>query len=847
MEAAEGNTLTLKDYLRLSETSEVVQAVINDQIKYDTIKVFGVKQLFRKDFKQSEACKKFCEELEVSIESFILYGNAIDSDWKEIRFKNLRTLIVRYNSVLGKIPVQIYQDNVLERIILDFNIEDISSLSITTNFVFSELFTVCESLKILIFICEIPLKAVALNEIFGFLNYKHLGMDEVIFDCYPLPSGNEWEYLCCFIEKIEMEFIRNDGSRKVIVKPLKIRDSQTRCQQLCQVKHHVFRSDSVTEFSIPNFEMKCLRYYQSCFKSFPYIRKIYASIQCTESMLNLLSTELKHLSECTFLSFNNNVRHYTTFPNMKKLKVRFNTMNDERFKQFLRSFPKLRHLDVEILDASFIYDKCVDLIAKHLKDIENLRIRCDKSHLTDAGFYIIGNVLKNLRSLSIFCTEADTNIKQLFVKLRHLEHVQCNQKTIMRDDALKLGSEENSNNSLESDTAAEMHHQSITLPPEVLEKIFLHLGRNDQLTCRMVCKLWFDIFSYNTNLYRTIDFKSCYLSKYTNPVKIFAYTNFHYNRLIFNNDTNFAPNENLRDLWDRIGPSIEEICVDGDATSIIMAFKSGLSLDHFGHVKSLVFETFQSFNLMFLEGIPEWTLLLRQIKKLTFYSYVEVLKLHIQCSPMDVPNLKELRIRDNSQQILECLNNYHSPNITKLLCISGDALNMKLFLDTCKKFTQLRCLFVAKPIKWKNYEIDLISSCCPKLKCLGLCYRTSDFDIRSKFYDFDEILEKNSCTNVAQEMFQKLPSLRDISFVIFSTFGRDSEMYCWSEKALIVTNRFYSSFSDFFKSQINFDSQKKVTRMAPRQIPATVLRNHLDDRRGEVDGWIDDDQVDRYT
>lgn len=802
MELINGKTLTLKSNLRLSETSEVVQAVIQGQIKYDTLEIRRSKDLFIEGFLESETFKTFYEKLEVSVTTLICFEKELvyPSYLRKFRFRHLRTLIVEgQQSKLEQIPIEVYQGSNLETVILNYYIIVIDDSPYKRKFEFQNLLNLGilrESLKTLIFVCEIPFEPNALNDIFGFLNYEYLKNDEVIFDCVPLPCGNN----CLSIKKIKLEFIKNDGISKVIVKPLKIYDNNTeKCERSCQLKHQVFRNESVTEFFTPCFENKCLLFYRCLFESFPYIKKFYAkNIACDQSILNLLSG-LKHLCECQLNFFKININQFPPFPNMKRLKVWFHKINEKDFEAFFQSVPELRDLDVKIYNSTLNYDNYVKLISKHLKDIECLQINCS-SHLTEVGLNIIGSNLKKLKHLDIFCTATDTDIKQLFVQLPHLEGIKCNYRNFKRDDSLVLVSKELSTDIFESDTATEMNLQSVTLPEEPLVKIFRYLKRNDQLNCRRVCKSWFNILSTNSKLDRTLDFSSNYLYRNADFVKTFSQTKFQYNRLVFCNTTTFVSNENLTVLWRQVGPSVEEIYVQDDGRPIIGALRSGLSKLHLCNLNSLVFQQFNGFCSMFSEEMEEWTNILRQIKRLSFHSYVNGAYagvFQLQYYIINLPNLDELYIGVETELISKCLNHFHSPNIKKIFCVIKK--NLGLFLENCNRFQQLNCLFILKTTEWKNSELEMISNYFPNLNLLGLQSSTKfQYLMRDHIVDsnIDDIFDENSCANVAKEMFQKLPLLRDI---YFSLYKRCDRTYSWSENGPTVSNRFYSPFEGFLK------------------------------------------------
>lgn len=368
------NILTFSDYLDLSETSKVIQAVINDKIKYDTINILGTNNLFRINFVNSEKFKTFCRKLEVSV----------------------TTLIVGPNSVLSMMPTQLYEDSNVEKIILNYNMFDIKS----THVGFLDLSKLYKSLKVLTFICEIPLQATALNEIFGTLNYQYFRMGEVIFDCDSLPSENEHD--CFIIEKIEMKFIKNenDDSTKIIVKPLKISDKEKACKKSCQLEHQAFRCESVTEISILNLG-NCSTYFINVFKSFPFIKNVTAYVICEKNVWSLLKDELERLKT-------HNLLIYNVGSNLNKHKKMYRT----EIGRALGPFPELQCRNVTI----DIDDNCVNLIANHLMDFKKLLKKYCFRIWRDSKF------TERLGDVSIICTNTNINNKRYLDKFSQIRH-----------------------------------------------------------------------------------------------------------------------------------------------------------------------------------------------------------------------------------------------------------------------------------------------------------------------------------------------------------------------------------------------------------------------------------------
>lgn len=820
----DGNNLMFQEEMQLSEASEIVQSVIAGKMKYQTLSIMADYDLFHENFQRSKASKLFWKKLGETVVTLQIYNILSDSIFAEYCFKNLRKLVVCNANLFKFIPKKIFQNNCgLETIM--FEVKTINAVSLTKHEInneFTEMLTIimteCTSLKILIFPCEMPLVAEVFNEIFSKINQEILDMDEMLIDCEPLPCWEDYANYYWIVERIEMEFLRSNDSRKLIVKPLKLvdelKDGRNACEENCLLSHKEFRCKTLQEGFFKDFvngnavpQRRCYRYYKSFIKSFPFVRVFTTPFKTDDLILNLISENLKQLYFCVFNHFTD-VRNWPSFPNIKKVSVIFKFATVEDFENFVKAIPKVEELYVRI-ENGITDDDCVHMISKHLKNIEHLHVTCENSRLTASGLDIIGNNLKKLRKLIINCSESKDSGKQLFNQLPYLQNMDGYRWLITKDDLVDM------NNTTTLDNV-QVDNQSTELLIEIWEKIFCYLDKYDQLKCRQVCQFWFDIFSSNSTLYRTLDFSKSYLSTVADPVKIFMNTNFNYNRIVFNKDTNVAEGENLTKLWDRIGNEVEEIIIRGDATPFINIFKTGLTAKHLPHLTSFVFETFSYFNNLLTEQIPEFNLLLSQIKILKFHSHSVVPELHIR-NPGEILNIEELLIRDNSQVILNCLNHLNFPKITKFLCISETRsenpkehpFDLELLFKTNLKFTQLSCLFVGKTSKWNICEIELITKSCFNLKCLGLCFQTDIFDFRSKFENYDEIFEASSrsevdgsCANVARKIFDQMDTLRDIYFVLHSTYGAGSKFYSRSGDNCIASDRFYCPFSDFFNTEV---------------------------------------------
>lgn len=799
MESNTENILRIENDLLLSESSDVVQAVLTQKVMYTKLIICKATTLFDETFMQSEAYKLLLKKLGESVVSFAMAQMAFGLRFDASCFKNLREINIHN---IYQIPLKMFQDNEsLEKITLNDKVINIKLATYEIDKRFTDVLILCKSLKKLIFDCDIPLAAEVVNEMFADICFNILGMDEIIIDCVPLPCWTDYANYYWIIERIEMEFITNDDSRKLVIKPLKLRDElkdgHEICEEDCDLDHQVFKCESVTDFHFKSFfkhhiRNKCQAYYISCVKSVPSITELNIQLNINEKTLHLISKNLKCIS-AFYLSFGTRIKRWPLFSNIKSARITCSTSTLDNFERFVQSVPNLKSLQVEMLNG-ITDDECLQAISKQLRNIEYLNVKCGSSRLTATGLNMIENNLKKLNDLTMNCTEPDGDINRLFYKLPNLKYIRCNDRFFDKKDLIV--------------TTEWSHFEEpnnlpfLGLPPEIWEKIFLYLKRNDQLKCRQICRFWFDLFSSSSKLYRTLDFSKFYISVTANPVQVFINTKFKYNRIVFDMYTNFAENEDLTEFWKQIGKGIEEIYVASGEFSLINAFKSGLTINHVPLLRSICFGcSHPLISLLVRSKIPECNSMLSQIKIIKIRG---IGGLHgEQYTDFEIPNVEEFQIRHGFSSTLECLDHFSLPKITKLLIACYDTLNLNLLFNTRVNFMQLTCLSIGKRSKWTVHETNLVSEKCSNLKSLGMGLEVESYTytLHREFEIKDAFFEKD-WPNTVRHMFDKLSTLNDIYFIIFDSHVVRSKLFARTGiNSFAVSDRFYPPFTNFFKEK----------------------------------------------
>lgn len=270
------NILTIRNNIVLTKDDIIVQSVIKEKRLYDTLVLNIADESFDKPFVQSETFEIFWKILGKTVTTLRLFNIKSLPIKLEKHFTNLQELRLYSYETFEVVSVELYQKNSQLETVSWFNTHYSTNCSDhRLHEIFVEILEHCKSLKSFTFDIFLPLEANRMNEFFMNINMNILQMDEIIFDCVPIPLWCDYENYYWIIKRIEMELIRSEECHKLIIKPLilleNLIEGQNVCEENCELNHQVFRSESVTRF-IYSLEprKRCQAYYKSCFTSFVF-------------------------------------------------------------------------------------------------------------------------------------------------------------------------------------------------------------------------------------------------------------------------------------------------------------------------------------------------------------------------------------------------------------------------------------------------------------------------------------------------------------------------------------------------------------------------------------------------
>lgn len=782
-------TLTIDEGMILSSSHEIVQSVINDEFKFDKLIVKGTANAFDKNFIGSAIFETFRKKLGESIVSLELH-EPFDLD---LNFTNLRCLSIKNPDIFQFILPKLHKRNVA---LEELSIHD-KVIECTTNgdkkkinVTFIEILQLFKSLKSLTFQCSILLETNIIMKLFSELNTIIWGTDGLFVDCEPLPQWTDYTNYYWIIEMVKIEIVKVENARKLVIRPLFLREKmievegmKLQCETNCNLNHRTFKSESVEKFTFEN-QQKCFNYFVSCFESFPRLVEISNLYLDDIFVLSLISTTLNHLTTLSLHYRGPPPPAWPSFPNMEKVVVNFLMSTYESFEKFIKSFPNLKKLRVNV-ESGNTDDDCAIIITENLKKLEYLSIQFDESKLTSIGLDLIGYKLKELQHLYINYSERFSDIEKLFDDLPKLEVLWYGHSFLLRRSMKR------------TDIPAVLLTKAKIiedLPPELLEQIFVHLNINEQRYCRQVSKFWFNIHASSPHFDRSLNLRNSYLSWATKPVKIFVNTDFKYNWIIFD-ETSFAKDEDLTRFWEKIGANVEEICIKDRSLNVMDAVKTGWKASHFPKLKRLTIEVLPLFYDLLHQDISEWKLLLNRIECLSVnYLFPRVLTKNVEYSMSNVTQL----IVDGcmNETILAFFTRISFPKINTLIIlhVSYETIDLTQIFDTKLKFGQLKTLFIGKYYQWNEEDFNLILKSCPKVECLGIGFIT-------KYKDFSNILNYEA---VAKKMFDNMSSLNGLYFVIFEntqekrykTFLRTGVSFTESKKLCRIFDKINSSLEN---------------------------------------------------
>lgn len=811
METNEPTTLSIRNYMILTEHHSMVKEVIEKEIIYDTLALHMAEKSFDETFVQSTKFAEFWKTLGESVTTLKLnYVKSLPIEL-ETFFTNLRELqIYGYDTFKVVLPA-LYEKNLhLESILWYDTLFGIDSTKEEIRGKFTEILSQCKTLK-LIFDIDLPLEASFVNEFFANINYDILQMDDITIDCEPLPYFTDYRNFRWRIQRFQMEFNRTADCEKLVIKPLIIKEElkveHSECQEDCALDHKVFRCESATRFIFTTRKLKrCQAYYKSCFESFPFVLQIDNFPKEDNGKLSVMTSNYKVFSN------NEPTESWPSFPSIKRIYNVFETALLEKLgttvkDSFIPSTSEVRVNErVGDNDPSNIFSEKLENISKLNATIGNETLTPEK-YLEQ-----LGTVIENYEGLQTMIEGFKGYVGHLLDSLDSFDFAD--------------------NSKFPFKMPAEMppaYWQTETpsttfmgLPNHIWEKIFWYLSKNQQLRCRLVCKDWFDIFSSGLKLDRTMKFTDCHLSAKTDPVNVFANTTFCYNRLLFGQNLNFAPDENLSEFWEAIGGPIVKLVIERGYTTFTDAFKTGLASHHLPNLNELYFDNFYYFfNVSLTKEDPEWQKILKKISKITFRNafYKGFHEIVSDYAEIELSNIEEVKIINTSETDLKCLNSLTFPKLKKFTLIYDSHSSLEELFDTKVEFSELTFLSIAKYKKWRTFDFKLISNKCTNLRCLIIGQHvvpegpnvatepnaSVSTDRNAKPTDirtFDQAL----FAQVSKMMFEELLTLYDIYFVSFSSMERkvrECKVYSKSDvRGFVVSEgkRDHTLLRDFFST-----------------------------------------------
>lgn len=793
------NILIFRNNMSLAEEREIIQTVLNQKVQYNKVILLTKNDLrsFGSFMKNDEKLKRFWSSLGKTVTTLEVLAFWMLDEIKPY-FINVRTFHNNGQYSIDPITPEYVRENFseMETIILSKKMIRFETLKAKIN-VDEGLITILEhctkSLKNVTFDCEIPLEIEIINEIFADINYNILQMDETIFECDPVPASTDYKNFHWIIERIEMKY----DDKRLLINPQTICDKisigENICQENCSIKHLVIKSNSVVEFSFKHvYNNGCFGYFTSLFESFPFIQRLTDVRNCNESLLWLMFQKLVHLQEME-MAFQYFIEHWPPFSSIRVINITFQTSSNEQFEHFVKSYPDLISLTVQVM-AGILVDDCVKIVSEHLEGLQSFEISCDTSQVTVVGLDIMRKRFQCLKYFRISCSENKSDVKRLFHVLPKLEVLEVNAVKYFRSD-FRISEMSKGKTFLTILSLPKHIHQIILsnltkrdqenfkqaletnindLPIEVLDETFSYLERkHDQLRCRQVCRFWFKILSSSIKCNRSLNLENAFFSWKSSPVKLFINTKFSYNELVLNHATIFDKDENFSDFWANIGKHINNIRMYCSSPHLTNIFDSGFQLDHLPKLNKLSLLNFTYNSYLPFENTPSWKSILSKIKILRICYYFGLLVPDPEHT-FEFTSLEELQVipyhsvfNRDWEVILECLKLGNFPSITRLFIFMKEIDTFKSLFETQLKFNQLKIMVVVRRELYSERDLKLILMNCPQLQSIGFGFCTNKIDMSENDFDCHSIFKSKECLSVVKVLFEKLVLLSDIYFFMF--------------------------------------------------------------------------------
>lgn len=378
--AVDTETLRIREFILLGESDELVRAVLNEETSYKKLIVESMTSTFDTCFEISEQFETFWKTLGKSVETLDLY-EVQTPPFLQLYFNNLRELYIYDISAYSFLSAKFFQNNRgLELLSTGSTIFEIcQNDEVRIHKTFFKILKDFASLKSLTAACTIPLIRNNFRKVFRNLNSATCNLIHVRFECKPLPKLSNYANYYWNLEVVKMEFIRDGEARKLIVKPYeiveKLMPGKTECEPNCSLNHQVFTIYSVKQFKFSE-RHKCIDYYKSFVKSFPYCDWIHELRFNNIAVLRLMSEKLEHLTKLSFHYDGPLVDEWPPFPNLAVVDVRLSESSYKSFEKFIKSFPNVQEL-VVVIEAGITRDDAGKIITENLKGLEWLSLHCN--------------------------------------------------------------------------------------------------------------------------------------------------------------------------------------------------------------------------------------------------------------------------------------------------------------------------------------------------------------------------------------------------------------------------------------------------------------------------------------
>lgn len=664
---------------------------------------------------------------------------------------------------------------------------------------FENLIKCFTSLKRISFPCSLAYHYAVIIKPISYFSQNVLGADEIIFemDC---KSSNRNIY----ISAMEIEVSNNELSDNIlktsIVKAIDIffiffgnqfadLVYNSASESYCIFEHNICTNKLVRELRIIDTVKTCLQCFEYLVKSFPNImcwKPVNRYLPLNSTTVVLMSKHLPNYSHLPLI-YSECLDSFPAFAQLKYLDICLDVdQTSAGLYHLCECCPNLEHFMITFsysdIFRSTVGQAITNGIVTHLKKLKFLEI--DESVKIDSlGLKAIGSNLKQLTTLSFSCDENAAELLQLLKELPHLECIDY----ILNFARRKLTRQ--SLNALNSvDQIVSSRDAGDILPDELWAQVFENLPINDQVTCRCVCKQWWNVLNSFPCFRRPFKLRSCVLKMDTNPCKTFKNTQFNFNSLLFQGPIIIC-DHNVNEFWSNIGRSINEIYfatwMNVERWSKLS--NGGMIIQNFPALKSITFVGAKVFFELLSQHYDTIGPMLKLLKTLVIYSFSEDMEYEIREEP-DMTNLEYVQISGVcSWERLKLFVNWISkcPMLCTLDLNNYRSSKSEIPSEFTPIFGQLKHLRINGTID--ENESEFIANNCKILETLTF-QNLNSILTQNVFYcdgthrNYD-ISEEIGFRNTAISLFQRMNLLTSVLFLGQAkvTFKYQLETSCYSK------------------------------------------------------------------